>query len=64
MRRLDEVLVNEWLRMSPSSYRPDPNIEAQFGRWPLQCSFERAQVLGLQRDASLDDLIRTRLEPA
>jgi hypothetical protein len=43
---------------------PDPNIEAQFGRWPLQCSFERAQVLGLQRDASLDDLIRTRLEPA
>jgi len=46
------------------SYRPDPNLEAQFGRWPLQCSFESAQALGLQRDASLDDLIRTCLEPA
>jgi nucleoside-diphosphate-sugar epimerase len=46
------------------SYRPDPNLEAQFGRWPLQCSFESAQALGLQRDATLDHLIRTCLESA
>ncbi len=45
------------------SYRADPTIEAQFGRWPLECSFDRAQTLGLQRDASLDTLIHTCLEP-
>ncbi len=46
------------------TYRADPAIEAQFGRWPLECSFDRAQTLGLRRDPSIDALIHTCLEPA
>ncbi len=44
------------------SYQPQPAIEAQFGRWPLDCSFERATALGLHVDASLDALLHTILE--
>jgi nucleoside-diphosphate-sugar epimerase len=45
-------------------FRPDPAIEAQFGRWPLDCSFERGRALGLGVDASIDAVIRTHLESA
>jgi len=46
------------------AYRADPRIEAQFGRWPLDCSFERAQALGLAADESIDAIIRQHLETA
>jgi nucleoside-diphosphate-sugar epimerase len=46
------------------SFRPDPALEAQFGRWPLDCSFERGRALGLGVDASIDAVIRTHLESA
>ncbi|MEO6364050.1 MAG: NAD-dependent epimerase/dehydratase family protein [Caldimonas sp.] len=39
-------------------FAPDPHIEAQFGRWPLDCSFARAESLGLRRDDSLDAIVR------
>jgi D-erythronate 2-dehydrogenase len=45
-------------------FRADPAIEAQFGRWPLDCSFDRGRALGLTVDASIDDVIRTHLESA
>ena len=45
-------------------FRPDPALEAQFGRWPLDCSFERGRALGLGVDASIDAVIRTHLESA
>jgi nucleoside-diphosphate-sugar epimerase len=41
-----------------------PGLEAQFGRWPVDCAFERSRALGLESDASLDALIRTHLENA
>ena len=40
------------------SFAPDPHIEAQFGRWPLDCCFARAEALGLRRDVSLDAIVR------
>jgi nucleoside-diphosphate-sugar epimerase len=43
-------------------YAPRPAIEAQFGRWPLDCSFARAESLGLVGEASIDALIRDHLE--
>jgi D-erythronate 2-dehydrogenase len=46
------------------SYQPQLELEAQFGRWPLNCSFERAAALGLHVDASLDALLHTIREPA
>jgi D-erythronate 2-dehydrogenase len=46
------------------SYEPQPRLEAQFGRWPIDCSFERANALGLHVDASLDALLHTIREPA
>jgi len=44
------------------SYRPQAAIEAQFGRWPRDCAFARAQSLGLVGEASIDTLIRDHLE--
>jgi len=44
------------------AYRADPRIEAQFGRWPLDCSFARALALGLRADESIDAIIRQHLE--
>jgi len=43
-------------------YAPRPEIEAQFGRWPRDCSFARAHSLGLVGEASIDALIRDHLE--
>ena len=39
-------------------YEPQPQIEAQFARWPLDCSFERAEALGLRADESLESIVR------
>ena len=49
---------------APSRIRfdPQPALHAQFGRWPRDCSFERAQALGLAVDASLDALIQGHLQ--
>lgn len=46
--------------LAPSRVRfaPEPQIEAQFGRWPRDCSFARAESLGLVRDDSLDAIVR------
>ena len=41
---------------------PQPALEAQFGRWPRDCAFERARALGLAGDASIDTVIRHFLE--
>jgi len=43
-------------------YRRRPEIEAQFGRWPRDCAFTRADALGLVGEASIDTLIRDHLE--
>jgi hypothetical protein len=43
-------------------YRRRPEIEAQFGRWPRDASFRRADSLGLIGEASIDALIRDHLE--
>ncbi len=43
-------------------YAPQSALEAQFGRWPLDCEFARARALGLEADSSLDALIRNHLE--
>jgi D-erythronate 2-dehydrogenase len=43
-------------------YRRRPEIEAQFGRWPRDASFKRADTLGLVGEASIDTLIRDHLE--
>ena len=45
-------------------FDPQPAIEAQFGRWPLDCAFERGRRIGLTCDASIDDVIRTHRETA
>jgi nucleoside-diphosphate-sugar epimerase len=42
-------------------FAPDARIEAQFGRWPRDASFARAGLLGLERDASIDVIIREHL---
>ena len=39
-------------------YDPQPQLEAQFARWPLDCSFERAEALGLRADESLESIVR------
>ena len=39
-------------------FDPEPALEAQFGRWPLDAAFDRALALGLSTDASLDALLR------
>jgi D-erythronate 2-dehydrogenase len=44
-------------------YRPQAAIEAQFGRWPLECSFERANALGLHAEASIEALLENCLQP-
>jgi len=46
------------------SYRPQASMEAQFGRWPLDCSFARAESLDLVGEASIDALIRDHLDTA
>ncbi|MEO8081832.1 MAG: NAD-dependent epimerase/dehydratase family protein [Caldimonas sp.] len=46
------------------AFEPQPALEAQFGRWPLDAAFDRALALGLAADASLDALIRCHLEAA
>lgn len=38
-------------------FAPDPLIEAQFARWPRDCGFTRAEVLGLARDESIDGIV-------
>lgn len=38
-------------------FAPEAQVEAQFGRWPLDCSFERAEALGLACDASVDAVV-------
>ncbi len=43
-------------------FAPQPDIEAQFGRWPRDRSFARAESLGLVGVASIDALIRDHLE--
>jgi nucleoside-diphosphate-sugar epimerase len=43
-------------------YRPEAPIEAQFGRWPRDCAFARAESLGLAAAPSIDALIRDHLE--
>ena len=45
-------------------FAPQPAIEAQFGRWPLDCAFERGHRIGLTCDASIDAVIRTHRETA
>ncbi len=42
-------------------FDPQPQIEDQFGRWPLSCTFERARALGLSADASLDAIVAHHL---
>jgi nucleoside-diphosphate-sugar epimerase len=44
------------------AFAPQPAIEAQFGRWPLDCAFDKGRALGLSCVASIDDVIRTHLE--
>jgi nucleoside-diphosphate-sugar epimerase len=39
--------------------QPQPAIEAQFARWPLDADFSRAESLGLRKDTSLDALVRS-----
>lgn len=41
-------------------YRPEPALEAQFGRWPINCCFDRALALGLAVDSSIDALLGAR----
>ena len=50
-------------RQAPARVRfePQPALAAQFGRWPLDCAFDRARAIGLAVDASLDALIRGHL---
>ena len=43
-------------------FAADPALEAQFGRWPLDCTFAKAHAIGLVADASLDALLRTCIE--
>jgi D-erythronate 2-dehydrogenase len=45
------------------AYRAESAIEAQFGRWPLDCRFDRAAALGLKVEPSIDALLRDCLEP-
>ena len=45
------------------SYRAQPDLEAQFGRWPLNCAFDRAHALGLSADVSIGALLESCLEP-
>jgi nucleoside-diphosphate-sugar epimerase len=45
-------------------FDPQPAIEAQFGRWPLDCSFGRGRAIGVTCDASIDDVIRMHRETA
>ncbi len=49
---------------APARVRFEPNaaIAAQFGRWPRDCTFARAESLGLVGAASIDALIRNHLE--
>ena len=39
-------------------FAPDARIEAQFGRWPRDASFARAESLGLVHDSSIEAIIR------
>lgn len=39
-------------------YQPRADVEAQFGRWPRDCAFDRAAALGLRADPSIDALVR------
>ena len=40
---------------------PAPGLVAQFGAWPLACTFDRAAALGLGADADLASLLRDGL---
>ncbi len=41
--------------------QPDPALQAQFGRWPLDARFARASRLGLRADPDLPTLVRDYL---
>lgn len=41
------------------TYQPQASLEAQFGRWPLNCSFARAQALGLRVEENIGALLET-----
>ncbi len=41
------------------SYAAQPELAAQFGRWPLNCSFSRAQALGLRVEPNIGALLET-----
>lgn len=43
-------------------FAPEPAIEAQFGRWPRERSFARANALGLASEPSIDAIVRDHLE--
>jgi nucleoside-diphosphate-sugar epimerase len=43
-------------------FAPQPAIEAQFGRWPRERSFARANALGLASEPSIDAIVRHHLE--
>lgn len=42
-------------------FEPQPDIEAQFGRWPRRLAARRALQLGFSGDASIDDIVRNHL---
>lgn len=41
------------------TYQPQASLEAQFGRWPLNCCFARAQALGLRVEPNIHALLET-----
>jgi nucleoside-diphosphate-sugar epimerase len=43
-------------------HRPEPALEAQFGRWPLDCGFDKGRALGLTTDESIDAVLRAHVE--
>ncbi len=43
-------------------FAPQPAIEAQFGRWPRERAFARANALGLASEPSIDAILRDHLE--
>ena len=56
-------IVSAMGRVDPAAaarihHQPQAQIEAQFARWPLDCSFARAEALDLRADESLDALVR------
>jgi len=48
-------------RLCLAADAPAPGLVAQFGAWPLACTFDRAGALGLSADADLAALLRDGL---